>query len=253
MNLLKEWKEVRAFIISLVPVIGALLALLAVVGAVMAGLGTRWEVWHFRVGLGLLKWSAYAGICSLILSAGGIAAGLISTGRRALALSIAGCIISGLVVGIPAYWARQARQLPAIHDITTDTVNPPQFVAILPLRMNASNPPGYGGPQIAEQQEVAYPQVRPLIYPDSFDMTYDKVFVLARRLGWKIVDASRKDGRIEAVDSTLWFGFKDDIVIRIRPLSSGTRIDIRSVSRVGVSDIGTNARRITRFLQAMGK
>ncbi len=246
-------KEGKAHVFSLLPTAGVALALLAVLGTVIAGQGTRWEVWHFRIGLAVLRWSVYAGICSFVLSAGSIFSSLITKNRRALALAVAGSIISCLLVGIPAFWSRQARQLPAIHDITTDTDNPPQFVAILPLRKNASNPPGYGGPQIAEQQEAAYPRVSPLISPDSFDTVYDKVFVVARRLGWNIVDASRRDGRIEAVDSTFWFGFKDDIVIRISPASKGTRIDIRSVSRVGVSDIGTNARRITKFLKAMGK
>jgi uncharacterized protein (DUF1499 family) len=70
-------------------------------------------------------------------------------------------------------------------------------------------------------------------------------------MGWDVVAEAQADGRIEATDTTFWFGFKDDIVIRIRETATGSRLDIRSESRIGLSDIGVNARRVRAFLAAM--
>jgi uncharacterized protein (DUF1499 family) len=121
-------------------------------------------------------------------------------------------------------------------------------VAILPLRRDASNPPGYGGEAIAAQQLKAYPDVRPLTLTVPPDAAFEKALRAAREAGWDIVESRPDQGRIEATDTTLWFGFKDDIVVRVTASDSGSRIDVRSVSRVGKSDIGTNATRIRNYL-----
>ena len=139
---------------------------------------------------------------------------------------------------------------PKIHDVTTDTEDPPAFVAILGLRKDAPNPSTYGGPEIAAQQRAAYPDIRPLVSEIPPARAFERALSVARRMGWDIVDENPPEGRIEATATTLWFGFKDDVVIRIIPLAgTGSRLDIRSVSRVGLSDIGTNARRIRAFLK----
>jgi uncharacterized protein (DUF1499 family) len=121
-------------------------------------------------------------------------------------------------------------------------------VAILPLRRDASNPPEYGGEAVAAQQLKAYPDVRPLTLTVPPDATFEKALRTAREVGWDIVESRPDQGRIEATDTTLWFGFKDDIVVRVTASDSGSRIDVRSVSRVGQSDIGTNAARIRNYL-----
>jgi uncharacterized protein (DUF1499 family) len=137
-----------------------------------------------------------------------------------------------------------------IHDITTDTENPPEFASILPLRKDASNPAEYGGPEIAAKQHAAYPDIRPLAVGISPSRAYEAALAAARRMNWQIVEGSPSERRIEAVATTRWFGFKDDIVIRISPAANGGSIlDIRSLSRVGLSDLGTNARRIRTFLK----
>ena len=107
-------------------------------------------------------------------------------------------------------------------------------------------------------QQTAYPDIAPAVLPLKPDKAFDQALEAAREMGWTIVDASVQDGRIEATDTTRWFRFKDDIVIRIRPAldGSGTAlqasvIDVRSVSRVGKSDLGTNARRIRNYLEAL--
>jgi len=160
-------------------------------------------------------------------------------------------LIGLLTAAIPWSWMQAAKKVPAIHDITTDTVNPPQFQAILLLRKNALNPVEYGGPEIAAQQLKAYPDVKTLVLNAPVATAFQKALENARGMGWNIVAENETAGRIEAVDRTFWFGFEDDIVIRIMPQGPLSRVDIRSVSRVGKSDIGTNAKRIRKFLYLM--
>jgi uncharacterized protein (DUF1499 family) len=152
--------------------------------------------------------------------------------------------------GVPGYWYWKAKEVPMIHDITTDTENPPEFVSILPLRKNAPNPAEYGGPEIAAKQHAAYPDIRPLTVGISPSRTYEAALAAAERMNWQIVEGNPSARRIEAVATTRWFGFKDDVVIRITPAANGGSVlDIRSESRVGLSDLGTNARRIRTFLK----
>jgi len=90
-----------------------------------------------------------------------------------------------------------------------------------------------------------------LILPIRPAQGFKRALAVARDMGWQIIDSNPSEGRIEATDTTFWFGFKDDIVVRVRPTQNGSRIDVRSVSRVGRSDVGTNARRIQKFLKEM--
>jgi len=144
--------------------------------------------------------------------------------------------------------SRAARSVPPIHDITTDLEDPPSFVAILPLRAGAPNAAQYGGPAIAAQQRAAYPGIATIILPLAPQQAFAKALAAARVLGWDVVAAVPEDGRIEATDRTFWFGFRDDVVVRVRPRNGGSVVDIRSVSRIGRSDTGTNAKRIRRFV-----
>ena len=162
----------------------------------------------------------------------------------------------GLVIGLAAVWVvfswlQMARSVPPIHDITTDTENPPQFVAILPLRKRAPNSAESGGPELAAQQRGGYPDLGPAMLPVAPSEAFDQALAAARKMGWQMIDADAQDLRIEATATTRWFGFKDDVVIRITPTEEGSRIDVRSVSRVGKSDIGTNAKRIREFLKQL--
>jgi hypothetical protein len=158
-----------------------------------------------------------------------------------------------VAAGVPWYWQRRAREVPPIHDISTDTADPPEFVAILPLRADAPNPAEYGGPAIAAAQQQAYPDLQPLALPRPPEAVFGRAVEAARRAGWEIVASDSAAGRIEATATTGWFGFKDDVVVRIRPANEGSRVDVRSVSRVGRSDVGTNARRIRAYLVDLGR
>ena len=141
---------------------------------------------------------------------------------------------------------------PPIHDISTDTQQPPQYVAVLPLRANAPNKTEYGGEAIAARQREAYPEVQPLVLEMAPPQAFERSLATVRTMGWDLVEADAASGRIEATDTTFWFGFKDDVVVRIRPTATGgSRIDVRSLSRVGGGDVGTNAKRILAYLDAL--
>jgi len=239
------------YILSRFSLYGFGLAVLTVLVMMLAGLGSRWEWWHFRVGFTILKWSAYGGLAAGLISLAGLLMAARRRYRPGLLLGGLGLVISLLAVGIPWSWLVTARSVPPVHDITTDTENPPQFVAILSLRKDAPNPAEYGGPEVAAQQRAGYPDLGPVTLPVSPETAFQRALLAAREMGWEIVDANSTEGRIEATDTTFWFGFKDDIVVRITPVEGSSRIDVRSVSRVGKSDVGTNAKRIRKFLQTL--
>jgi uncharacterized protein (DUF1499 family) len=227
----------------------ALLALVVAVSGLLvlalAGPGSRLGLWHWRTGLGLLRWAAHLGVAG---SALGVVAGLLRGPKAicgpAVALGLA-------AVAAPWQFQRQARAVPPIHDISTDTQDPPAFVAVTPLRKDASNPPEYAGPEVAAQQQRAYPDLRSLVLPIPPAEAFARAEGAARALGWEIVAAVAQEGRLEATDTTFWFGFKDDVVVRVRPDPAGSRVDVRSKSRVGRSDVGANARRIRRLLDGL--
>ncbi len=147
---------------------------------------------------------------------------------------------------IPAQQQAIARSVPPIHDITTDTADPPEFVAILPLRADAPNPPEYD-PEVAAQQQEGYPDLSSITLDVPPYAAFEQALAAAESMGWDMVVDDAINGRIEATDTTFWYGFKDDVVIRIRPDGSGSRIDVRSKSRVGGSDVGANAQRIREY------
>ena len=141
--------------------------------------------------------------------------------------------------------------MPAIHDISTDTLNPPAFVDVLPIRRWAWNASAYDGPAVAAQQRHAYPDIRPLIVPVARDAAHVAVRQLMRAEGWSIVGDEPREGRLEAVATTPWLRFRDDVVVRLTAQDEGTRVDMRSKSRIGRNDFGTNARRVRRFLDRL--
>ena len=232
---------------------GLLLALAAVTVAVGAGIGSRLNWWPFGTGFMLLRWAVYAAIAAAIVSALGLFASRPGGNKRGLLRSLLGLAISLPVIILPLLWINTAGSVPPIHDISTDTQNPPQFDAISALRADAPNSTEYGGPQGAAQQHEAYPDIQPVDVSVAPKTAFNTALQAGRQLGWAIIAQDPQTGRIEATDSTFWFGFKDDVVIRITAHDNGSRVDIRSVSRVGRSDVGTNAARIRAFLREFQK
>lgn len=237
--------------LSRTAVAGFVLSVAAAGITMLAGLGSRWDWLYFTTGLLLLRVSVIGGILSFAVCIAGAVITRPGTWRGGFRLSVLGLVISFIAVSVPLNWYAVAQQTPPIHDITTDTNDPPQFVSVLPLREKAPNPADYGGPEVAAQQHAAYPDVKPLTLFTPPDRAFDRALAAARSLGWTIMQKDRQEGRIEAMDRTIWFGFTDDIVIRVRPEDGASRVDIRSVSRVGKSDMGTNAARIRKFMKKL--
>ncbi len=229
------------------------LAIVCAIGALLSGIGYRFGWWPLGVGFGVLRWCAYGAIAATVLAIAGAIRARPGTTRTGFAASIVAIAVGAVTFGIPAAMLANAKRAPPIHDITTDTADPPQFVAIVPLRTNASNSTEYGGTRVADQQKHAYPDIVPFETQAPPDQAFAKALDAARAMGWDIVASVPSAGRIEATDTTLLFGFKDDIVIRVRPTPQGSRIDVRSESRIGGSDLGTNAKRVGAFLAKLAK
>lgn len=234
---------------NLLTLLVLLTALLAVVLLLIAGPGTRLDWWHFRTGFSLMRWAVYLGLGAAAVA---LIAALIPALRRGHGLRLGVALILGVAVAaVPLMQYRTVQSVPRIHDITTDTLNPPAFVAIVPLRADAPNPVEYEGEDVARQQREAYPDIVTLQTDAYPAIVFERALQVVERQGWELVEANADEGRIEATDTTFWFGFKDDVVIRIQSNAAGSLVDVRSKSRVGLSDVGANARRIRGFLEAL--
>ena len=150
-------------------------------------------------------------------------------------------------------WHLRHNHVPPINDITTDTENPPAIIATLAARQaERAVSEVYGGPAVAQQQKAAYPDIAPLFLAMPTTRAFDLALGTAKAMsGWRIVAVDSQAGRIEATQSSFWFGFVDDIVIRVAAADSGSRIDIRSHSRHGRGDLGVNAARIRSYMAAL--
>jgi uncharacterized protein (DUF1499 family) len=154
----------------------------------------------------------------------------------------------------PTYLGIKAYELPAINDITTDPADPPRLEALARVRPRQGNPVAYPGAAVAAAQNEAYPDIEPLLLAASPLAVYEAAYAVITKRRWRIVEARqplprRRDGHIEAVARTPIMGFRDDVVVRIRAEQDGSRVDVRSASRYGRHDLGTNAARVTSLLE----
>ncbi len=226
-----------------------LLALVAAIALLLAGPGTRLGWWDFRTGFSVMRWAAFLGLATAAMSLGLLA--WPRTRRTApWAFAFAAAIGVG-VAAVPLNGLRQARSVPPIHDISTDTAQPPAFVALQDARRDAPNGLDYAGEEIAQQQRAAYPDVGPLRLQAAPDVAFPQALAAADAMGWELAGSDAASGRIEATATTRWFGFKDDVVVRVAPDGGGSRVDVRSMSRLGGSDVGANARRIRDYLRRL--
>lgn len=157
-----------------------------------------------------------------------------------------------VAVAMPVSMMSKASTVPPIHDITTDVTNPPAFVAVAPLREGAPNPITYEGGEVTKQQLEAYPEIKTQLLPQNVETVLSAAEKTIVTLGWERAQGSLPN-TLEATDTTLWFGFKDDVVIRLTPKNNNTLVDVRSKSRVGKSDLGKNAQRINAFFDELRK
>ncbi|MHB8534149.1 MAG: DUF1499 domain-containing protein [Sulfuricaulis sp.] len=233
---------------------GLLLAIAAVFAAAASGFGHRFGLWTYNIGFIVLLCAAIMGLVCVVLGLVGVHQTRPSGNRRGLSAAVLALAIGAVTAAVPLSWIWAAYRLPPIHDISTDTQNPPLFEAILPLRYRAPDTADYGGPAVATLQHEAYPDIQPLLTPLPPASVFDAAVATARDQGWIIVAGDPATGRIEATDTSFWFGFIDDVVVRLTPeTGGGTRVDVRSVSRVGLGDAGANARRVRGFLSDLAQ
>jgi len=260
------------------------LSIFSVLWFAIAALGTKLGLWSWQ--FGLLKmtigWGPMLLMAALGVSVIAIIVALIKAPRKqALMLAFGALLVSGLAFGRVLAFGGQAERLPPLHDVQTDWSNPIQpSEALLAAResteaLNAVEDapvvpagadarwPGTGGRLVSELQEEAefdpatqsspkdapYPQIDTLVEPAaSYDMAFAAALAAVEDRGWTIVTNDVEAGSIEATLSSFWFDFKDDILIRVVPDGDGSRIDVRSISRVGLSDLGANSKRLRDLL-----
>jgi uncharacterized protein (DUF1499 family) len=197
----------------------------------------------------LLFWGTLAAGGAGALALVWLVLAVVSRSAAGLGLVAVALLVAAGAAYVPISMKMKADGLPMIHDVTTDTANPPAFVAIAPLRAEAPNGIDYKTDPALQQK--GYPDIQPVTSALAPAMLFEKALGVAKNMEWEIVAVSPEQGRIEATDTTAWWGFKDDIAIRVTAERDGSRLDIRSMSRVGKSDVGKNAERIRTFLEKL--
>lgn len=159
------------------------------------------------------------------------------------------CLFIGLLLLSPVAYLRLSGggAVPPIHDITTDLVNPPDYIALVGKRGEGANRLTHGGAELAAKQQEFYPDIVPILMSGAPQENFTRALDVARNMGWELVGVDPENMRFEATDYSFWFSFADDIVVIVQQAQGGSRIDMRSVSRVGKSDLGINAKRIRDF------
>jgi uncharacterized protein (DUF1499 family) len=237
-----RWTNVALIVVAL--------AAACALAVLLAGPGYRFGVLGLGAGIQAIRWAAtVAGVVLVVALVGTLMArhrGM----KHTSTLFIVAVAISLLTSVPPTILWYRGRNLPRIHDVSTDTENPPRYVAVLPLRKGARNSTEYAA-AAAEQQRLGYPDIAPVLLELPASQAFQRAENVARSMGWDIVAAEPGELRIEATATTFLFGFKDDIVIRVQPKGNGSRVDMRSLSRVGGSDFGVNASRVRSFTQKL--
>jgi uncharacterized protein (DUF1499 family) len=192
-------------------------------------------------------------VLALLLAAAALAVIWID-GLRGMGRAFAAIAIAGALLAYPSYLAYRAYKLPWIYDVTTDPIDPPRYDVLARLRPRDANPIAYAGLYAAEQQRAAYPDIEPLDEDATPEAAYNAALAVITKRKWTILDrrppqtAARREGHIEAVARSLIMGFADDIVVRVRGGADGSRIDVRSSSRYGSFDFGSNAARVIALI-----
>lgn len=229
------------------------LAVFAVVAVVVSTIIVRFDFLEMKPALATFFGGLAIAALSILFGLAGFAA-IWQNGSRGMARILLAFLIDGAILAYPAYQALLYRKLPAIHDITTDPIDPPRFDALSRLRTgDGTNTAVYAGLYSAEQQRQFYPDIEPI----ELEIPVDRAYAIARQLvikrKWTVIDERepqppRRIGRIEAVARTPIMGFREDVSIRVVPDGDDSRVDIRSASRYFESDLGSNAARVTKFI-----
>lgn len=218
-------------------------------GFPIAVIAYRLNVWEMGTSFKIIQLTGFVSAAVFLLS---VVLGVFSLIKKqkdvAKVYAIVALLLAIPVIGLLGQ-ATKAKSLPFIHHITTDTVNPPKFERIVELRGQNSNPLDYDSETLAPLQQSAYPNVQPIVTNLSATQAFNKALATVMQSGWEVVNKNEQTGMIEAVDTTLLWGFKDDVVIRVTAIENGSKVDLRSISRIGLSDLGVNAKRIEQFIK----
>lgn len=253
--------------------IALILSLLVPIWFMAAALGVKFGLWSWRLGLGVLivQWGPRLLIGALVLGLVALALTLVRRPRTGWRMALIALVVPILGLGYMGWMRDRSADIPPIHDVATDPDDPPRFSArllaireadganaVVSLATPLSTLKAYQSPRFAEVGDQslgqvareAYPDVRTLAVSTSPAQAFAAAEREARLRGWTVVTADPAAGVIQATAETFWFGFKDDLAIRVRPAraGAGSLIDVRSTSRVGLSDLGTNAARIRAYL-----
>ncbi len=223
----------------------------AIVLLPIGALGARAGLWGFELGFMLLSLGSILALVGLV---GGIPA-VVAARRRGLSrdlwATLSGMALGFAVVVFMGMQLLKALSAPLIHQVSTNTEDPPEFVEVVALRGETSNPLEFDADTITPLQREFYPWLEPLVLRATPEEAFDKVLYVLTDMGLELVATHPDRGLIEAVDTTFWFGFKDDVAVRVRPYPQGAVVDVRSVSRVGLSDLGVNAARVKEILRRL--
>jgi len=221
--------------------------LLAVLFLVVAGPGYRMHLWGLAALL-LVPVAFLFGLIAVVIALAAIRKTSQIPGRG---LAVTGLLAGLLALGISGANIFRAMKNP-IHDVSTDTNDPPQFSAVLASRGTGPivNPTTWDQ-KTAEIQSKIYPDIQPLDLNVPPQQAFDRALATARGMGWTIDSSDPATGHIEATATTFWYGFKDDVAIRVVAHGSGSRVDVRSESRIGQGDVGANAKRVRAFLDKL--
>ncbi len=227
-------------------------ALFAVLALGLMLFGARFGLWEPIVGFGLIRTYMNPVAYGVIgLGVAGLIYQLVTRNRSGAVKAGVTCLVGvGILAPMIYVQVQPSVSFPPIHDITTDTGTPPVFIVLDDNRAGAKNTLVYGGPGVATQQHKAYPDIAPIQSSKSAPAAFAEALRVGKAMGWEIVAEDPSGLRFEATARTPIYRFVDDVVVVVTSVGSASRIDIRSVSRIGRGDRGVNAARIREFMKA---
>lgn len=231
---------------SKVALLGLTLAVAAVITIVISVIGYRSGWWRHPQSFSLFGWATYAAIAALLISAYGVFKTRVQNQQGGFLIAIMAIVLSLPIISATLMFEYSADAYPKINDISTDTLDPPSF-------WDVDEPMEYPGDDVAELQKAAYPDLVTLSVPVTSEQAFESALAIMKEKGWEVIAKVPDEGRIEAVVSSLLYGFKDEVVVRIGSSDNGTIIDVRSRSRIGRIDRGANAKRIRNYLKEFKK
>jgi uncharacterized protein (DUF1499 family) len=243
----------RTGIVGLAGLLGLGLAMAALLLLAAGPIGWRLGWWSYRIAFTtLMPYAFYCGVAAMAVSVLALVVAFGRLARSGIVVAALGLVIGGIAAYFPWHVYQMRGVSPPMHDITTDFADPPSFEFAAAMRAaEQGSPAAYPGAETAAMQHKYYPGLAPVVLDMPPGEAFDRVMAVVRARRWTIVKSDPEVGIIDAYDRSFWFGFTDDIAIRVTPTEKGSRVDIRSGARQGRGDFGVNAARVSGFLAAL--